>query len=288
MILVFGANGQLGTDIVEKLSRDNLDFLPITRDDIDIEKTEELRKFLKEKEYKFLINCTSYHKTEEVEENPAKAFTINAKVPKIMAVDANVKNAVFFHVSTDYVFGATQQNTPLNEESAPGPLNIYGSSKLMGENLIKINTSKYYILRVASLFGVAGASGKGGNFVEAIISKAKNKEDISVVDDQIMSPTSTDFIAKAIVFMVNKSIDFGIYNVVNKGEVSWHEFASEVMRILSYKNEINKISSSSLDLKAKRPFYSALSAKKIESLGLEVPTYQQSLKEYLKIKGHIK
>ena len=77
MILVFGANGQLGTDIVERLSRDNLDFLPITRDDIDIEKTEELKKFLKEKEYKYLINCTSYHKTEEVEENPAKAFSLS-------------------------------------------------------------------------------------------------------------------------------------------------------------------------------------------------------------------
>ncbi len=287
MILVFGANGQLGTDLVKKLSQDNLDFLPITRNDIDIEKTDELKKFLQEKEYKFLINCTSYHKTEEVEENPAKAFTINAKVPEIMAEDANMKNAVFFHVSTDYVFGADQQNTPLSEESAPGPLNIYGSSKLMGENLIKLNTSKYYILRVASLFGVAGASGKGGNFVEAIISKAKSNEDISVVDDQVMSPTHTDFIAKAIVFIMKKSIDFGIYNIVNKGEVSWHEFASEIMRSLPFKKEIKKISSSSLSLKAKRPLYSALSSKKIESSGLVVPTYQESLKEYLKIKGHI-
>lgn len=288
MILLFGANGQLGSDLAKKLLEDNKDFLPVTRDDIDIEKTEELKEFLKKKEYRFLINCTSYHKTEEVEENPKKAFTINAKVPEIMATDACSKNAVLLHVSTDYVFGNIKQRTPLSEESTPGPLNIYGSSKLMGENLIKAKTEHYYILRVASLFGVAGASGKGGNFVETIISKAKSNEDISVVDDQIMSPTSTDFIAKAIVFIINKSIDFGIYNIVNKGKVSWYEFASEIMKNLSLKNDIKKISSSNLSLNAKRPPFSALSSKKIELAGLTVPTYEESLIEYLKLKGHMK
>lgn len=288
MILVFGANGQLGTDLVKRLSQNNKDFLPITRDDIDIEKTEELKEFLNKKKYRFLINCTGYHKTEEVEENPAKAFTVNARVPEIMAEDASSKNAVFFHISTDYVFGAVKQNTLLSEESAPGPLNIYGSSKLMGENLIKSKINNYYILRVASLFGLSGTSDKGGNFVEAIISKAKKGEEIKVVDDQIMSPTYTDYIAEAIIFMMNKSVDFGIYNIVNKGKVSWYEFANEIMRNLHFKNEIKKISSSSINLKAKRPRFSALSSNKIERAGFKVPTYQESLKTYLKLKGYLK
>jgi len=287
MILVFGANGQLGTDLITKLLQTNIDFLPITRDDIDIEKTKELQDFLKERKYKFLINCTSYHKTDEVEENSKKAFKINAEVPKIMAADAKIKNAVLFHVSTDYVFGLNEQKKLLTEESAPGPLNVYGSSKLMGENLIKSITSNHYILRVASLFGIAGASGKGGNFVEAIISKAKKNEEIRVVDDQVMSPTSTDFIAEVILFMINNCSDFGTYNVVNKGEVSWYEFASEIMRNLNFKKKIEKISSSSLSLKAARPSYSALSTRKIESLGLEVPSYQDSLRKYLRSKGHM-
>lgn len=287
MILVLGANGQLGTDLINLLDKKNIKHVALTRSDVDIENLADLKSYLKSVNFDFLVNCTSYHKTDEVEDNPEKAFLINAKAPKIMADICSSKKSKLIHISTDYVFGGNFENSLLSELSCTSPLNIYGLSKLQGENFIKKSSNHHYIFRVASLFGEAGASGKGGNFVEAIYKKAKEEGKLSVVNDQIMSPTSTKFIAKVIYRFITNNFCGGIYNVVNKGEVSWFDFAKKICDISNIKVEATPISADTLNLKAMRPSYSALSTEKLESTGIDIPTYEEELRDYLISKGHI-
>lgn len=287
MICVLGSNGQLGTDLIKILVENNIQHLAVTREICDIEDLDSLQRYLSSQNYSYLINCTSYHKTDEVEENPIKAFKVNAMAPKIMAVVTSKKKSKLIHISTDYVFGGNQEHSPLSEDSATSPLNIYGLSKLQGENFIKKYLNSHYIFRVASLFGKAGASGKGGNFVESIYNKAKNDGKIQVVDDQIMSPTSTRFIAKVVYKFIQNNFAYGLYNVANKGEVSWFEFAKNICEQSKLNVDASPISADSLNLKALRPSYSALSTTKIEELGITVPTFQEELYDYLKSKNYI-
>ena len=288
MILVIGANGQLGTDLINLLDKKNIEHVALTRSDVDIENLADLTSYLKSVNFDFLVNCTSYHKTDEVEDNSEKAFLINAKAPKIMADMCSSKKSKLIHISTDYVFGGNFENSLLTELSCTSPLNIYGLSKLQGENFIKKSSNHHYIFRVASLFGQAGASGKGGNFVEAIYKKAKEEGKISVVNDQIMSPTSTKFIAKVIYKFITDNFSGGVYNVVNKGEVSWFDFAKKICEISNIEVEATPISADTLNLKAMRPSYSALSTEKLESTGIDIPTYEEELRNYLTSKGYIK
>lgn len=287
MILVLGANGQLGHDLSQRFSNKGVKFLQVTRSDVDIANLDALELFLDDKDFSVLVNCTSYHKTDEVEDNAPNAFLINSSAPMLMAQICQKKGAKMFHISTDYVFGGNEESKPLDENACTAPLNIYGSSKLQGESLVKKNCKDSYVFRVASLFGVAGASGKGGNFVEAIIRNAKEKGEIKVVDDQIMSPTSTNFIANVIAQFCEGNQQPGTYHVVNKGEVSWFEFAKKICQMCKIDVVATPIKADELNLKAKRPSYSALNPKKLLDNGVEVPTYEYELEKYLKLKGHL-
>lgn len=287
MILILGSNGQLGHDLSQKFSDKGIKHFKATRSDIDITNLDALESFLDEKDFSALVNCTSYHKTDEVEDNAPTAFLINSSAPMLMAKICQKKEAKMFHISTDYVFGGNEETKPLDETKCTAPLNIYGSSKLQGESLVKKNCENSYIFRVASLFGVAGASGKGGNFVEAIIKNAKEKGEIKVVDDQIMSPTSTNFIADVIAQFCEGNQQPGTYHVVNKGEVSWFEFAKKICQMCNIDVVATPIKADELNLKAKRPSYSALNPKKLSDNGVEVTTYEFELEKYLKLKGHL-
>ena len=287
MIYVLGANGQLGGDICDELDRYKIEYAPLTRNELDITSESDIELFFKNKDISSIINCTSYHKTEEVEENASKAFFVNCKIPKKLSQVCKKKGARLFHFSTDYVFGGNKTNEPINEATDPSPLNVYGMSKFIGEELA-LKYKNTYIFRVSSLFGVRGASGKGGNFVEAIIKNAKENGEISVVDDQIMSPTSTSFIAKVTCKFILNSYEPGIYHIANKGCVTWYEFAMEICKQCSIEVSGDKLKSSDLALKAKRPNYSVLSTDKLKSLDVLIPSYEVELKEYLIKKQHIK
>lgn len=286
MIILLGANGQLGSDIAKELKINKKSFKILNRNDLDLSNVESL-KILESFEFDYLINSTGYHKTDEVEDNADLAFLVNSFSVRELAKICEKKNATLIHFSTDYVFGGVQHSEPISEEGITSPLNIYGSSKLMGENLIRHELESHFICRVSSLFGEAGSSGKGGNFVEAIINKAKKNEKISVVGDQIMTPTSTKSIANYVINLINEDIQFGTYNLVNDGEMSWFDFASLILENLDFQNKIEEIQSKDLNLKALRPSYSALSTSKIKNIGLSVSSSRSALTEYLKRKGHI-
>ena len=229
-ILLLGKSGQLGSDIFDYLNTSEKvpEVTALTRDDIDVSDLETLRDKLSEFDYDVLINCTSIHKTDDIEANSSLAFTVNAHAVKVMAEASRTKRAKFYHISTDYVFGGEKYVEPITEFSPCSPINVYGSSKALGEQFAKITNDKTFIVRVASLFGVRGASGKGGNFIETMIRMFSERDNVTVVSDQIMSPTFTEDVAKAICKSIEYDIEPGIYHIVNSGSGSWYELAKYV------------------------------------------------------------
>src|ERR1700733_1479820 len=229
--VLLGPNGQLGTDIRSANDQrgEPIQIQSVGRAQIDLSNVNAAVSALRDLKFDILINCSSYHKTDEVEANAQQAFTINAHLVRRLSELAAEKHARFFHVSTDYVFGGQQHRLPLSEDAPKAPVNIYGASKAMGEDLALLNGGDTVVVRVASLFGVAGASGKGGNFVETMLRLAKEKGELRVVADQTMSPTSTADVADAVIDLVLAKAQSGIWHIVNSGTATWFEFAERII-----------------------------------------------------------
>ena len=286
--LLLGPNGQLGTDIRSANERrgEPIKILAIGRDQIDLGNIEAAISSLRELKFDTLINCSSYHKTDEVERNAQHAFAINAHLVKRLAELAAEKHASFLHVSTDYVFGGQPQRSPLSETAPKAPVNIYGASKAMGEDLALLANSDTRIVRVASLFGVAGASGKGGNFVETMLRLAREKGELRVVADQTMSPTSTLDVAEVMVDMVLDKAPPGIWHVVNSGASSWYEFAARIVADANVTARVLPIKTDQFPTLAARPRYSALDNTKVSKAIRAMRPWQDALNDYLVAKGY--
>jgi dTDP-4-dehydrorhamnose reductase len=288
-VLLLGANGQLGSDIVraQKAHFGGFEIIPIYRKELDVTEPAGIKKVLAGYQFDALINCTSYHKTDEVEKHASEAVAVNAHAPLHMAVACKAKGAIFVHISTDYVFDGGNSK-PYSETDAAAPLNVYGASKFLGENLVRREwAEKTLIARVASLFGVAGASGKGGNFVETMLRIAKEKGEVRVVNDTRMSPTSTADAARVILSLLEKHAAPGLYHVVNSGEATWFEFAREIIRRAGLAAQVVPITSSEFQTAAVRPSYSVLDNRKAGSLVGQIPEWEDALDRYLRHKGHV-
>jgi dTDP-4-dehydrorhamnose reductase len=289
-VLLLGANGQLGSDIVraQQTNFSSVEIIPLCRKDVDVTEPASIKKALASYEFDALINCTSYHKTDEVEKRASEAVAVNAHAPQHMAVACRAKGALFVHISTDYVFSGGNSK-PYAETDAPAPLNVYGASKFLGENLVRREwAEKSLIARVASLFGVAGASGKGGNFVETMLRIAKEKGEVRVVNDTRMSPTSTADIALVILSLLENHASPGLYHVVNSGEATWFEFAREIIRRAGLAAQVIPIRSGEFQTAAIRPSYSVLDNRKAGSIAGQIPDWEDALDRYLKEKGHLR
>ncbi|MDF2815665.1 MAG: dTDP-4-dehydrorhamnose reductase [Paenibacillus sp.] len=293
-IVLLGANGQLGTDLCRVFANEpDMDLVPLLRKDLDVANVGAIAPFLQELDtFDVLINCTSYHKTDECEDYAERAFTINSLAPWEMAKycasassrgSASGSPPLFIHFTTDYVFGG-RGSEPYTEDDATNPINVYGASKASGEQLIQAYGKRYYIFRVSSLFGVAGASGKGGNFVETMIRLAREGKAITVVNDQFMSPTHTLDIAKAVTSLIrNKTSEPGIYHCSGEGACSWYEFADEIFRRLGIQANLSPGSAGNLTTRAKRPSYSVLDNSKLNAIH-KMPHWKDALDEYIRIK----
>ncbi|RLF79499.1 dTDP-4-dehydrorhamnose reductase [Thermococci archaeon] len=276
-VAILGANGQLGSDLVKAFGENAI---PLTHKDLDVTDFESL-KILKELKPDVIINTAAYVRVDDAELYPEKAFQVNAIGALNVARIANEIGAINVYISTDYVFDGTKRE-PYTEEDVPNPLNVYGLSKYAGEIFTRNYSKKYYIIRVASLYGKAGASGKGGNFVEFMIQKAKKGEEIRVVDDMFMSPTYTKDVARMLKKFLELKPEFGLYHMVNEGYCSWYEFTNAIFEILGWDVEVKPIKSSELKRLAKRPQFSALKNEKLEKLGLKMRHWREALGEYLK------
>ena len=288
--ILLGPDGQLGTDIqaVNLSSGEPLSLIPVGRSKLDLSDINSASKFLLGLDFEYLINCSSYHKTDEVERNAQVAFTINAHLVQEIAEVCRKKAARLIHVSTDYVFGGLPRFEPLTEGDCKAPINVYGASKSMGEDLALLTGANVLILRVASLFGIAGASGKGGNFVETMIRVAKEKGALQVVFDQTMSPTATKDVAETIVKMIRMGVTSGIWHVVNSGAATWYEFAKQIIGRSGISASVTPIASSEFPTTAKRPAYSVLNNSKVCNAIGSIRPWQDALDEYLVAKGHRK
>jgi dTDP-4-dehydrorhamnose reductase len=282
-IAIIGSTGQLGQDLMKILQLDH-EVVGLTHQDVEVTDYNSVQT-LKEQEPSVIINTAAFHKTDQCEDEPLKTFSVNAVGPKNVAAVSKAINAANVFISTDYLFSGSK-NEPYTEEDVPDPINTYGISKLAGE-LFTEQTPKYYIFRVASLFGVAGASGKGGNFVETMITKAKRSEPISVVDDMWMSPTYTKDAAATIKKILELPLPFGTYHLTNQGQCTWFQFAKEIFRLTGLNPDLKRIETSQIQTKAKRPLFSALTSVKLPQYNLGMRSWKEALYSYLVEKGHL-
>ena len=288
--LLLGPNGQLGQDIISAHGdgAPSFDLVPLTREGLDVSDLEAIPRVLGDLDFDVLLNCTGYHKTDEVEDNAGLAVTVNAHAVEAMARVCAGCGARLVHVSTDYVFGGDRdRNDPLGESDPIEPVNVYGSSKALGETLARHAHDDVVILRVAGLFGLAGASGKGGNFVETMIRLAREKGALKVVSDQIMSPTATADIAQAVLGLLTRGAQPGVYHVVNSGTASWYEFACEIIAMTDIDAAISPCPSEEFPTRAARPRYSALDNSKARESLFDLPDWRDALHRYLMAKGHV-
>jgi len=284
-IAVIGATGQLGHDLVRVLSKDH-EVIGLSHADIEVTDLKSC-KILEKIKPDVIINTAAYHNVPACEENPEKAFLVNAIGARNVALIGKQIGATVIYISTDYVFDG-RKKAPYDEDDVPNPLNAYAISKLAGEFFTRY-APKHYIIRVASLFGVRGCRAKGGlNFVEVMIQKAKKGETIKVVNDVYMSPTYTFDAAKTIKLIIERNLPYGVYHVTNQGVVSWYEFAKAIFELLSWDVNLIPVTSSEFPSKVRRPKFSALISKKLPKYGIQMRHWKEALKDYLIEKGHLK
>jgi dTDP-4-dehydrorhamnose reductase len=282
-VVVIGSKGQLGTDLVKAMENRH-EAIGLTHSDIDVTSPESCLG-LKDFRPDAVINTAAFHRTDQCEDEPLRALTVNALGARNVAVASRAAGASSVYISTDYVFDGTA-SSPYSESDTPSPVNAYGISKLAGEFFSKQN-ERHYVVRVASLFGSAGASGKGGNFVETMISKARRNEPVSVIEDNWMSPTYTMDAAAAIIKVLELKVPFGIYHAANHGFCSWYQFTCEIFKQLGISAAVTPIKSAQFPSKAKRPAFSALADTNLELHGICMPRWEDALKNYLREKGYL-
>ncbi len=278
-ILITGANGQLGQSIAEmSKNHKQIECFFVTRNELDITNEDLVNHYFDDKSFDFVINCAAYTAVDKAEDDQENAFLVNAKATEFLAKISNAKNIPFIHVSTDYVFDGTE-SVPRLETDQTNPIGVYGQTKLDGENLALGNNPKTIILRTAWVY-----SRFGNNFVKTMLRLFNDKDSISVVADQIGSPTNAIDLANAILEILSKDeLVYGIYNYSNEGECSWFEFAQKIKEFSGSSIEINPVPTSAYPTKAKRPAYSLLDKSKIKEVyQLEIPAWEDSLKEELK------
>lgn len=286
-IAILGSNGQLGHDLVKVMTQANHQVIVLTRADVDASSDDITTALSKYREVDYLINCIATTNVDGCEDNVTMAFTINTAFSAKLAQFCTVNDITLIHISTDYVFDGNK-HTPYLESDTPNPLNIYGLSKYAAELAVSRYAKKYFILRVSSLFGIAGASGKGGNFVTTMLRLANEKESWTVINDQQTCPTHTLDIARAINALIEESvIEYGVYNCVSSTSCSWFEFTQEILRQSGFDvGKVKPVSYKDYKFKALRPQYGVMSVDKLSKY-YQMPDYKSALAEYLSMRKDI-
>ncbi|MFH6767353.1 dTDP-4-dehydrorhamnose reductase [Gaetbulibacter aquiaggeris] len=285
-ILVTGSLGQLGKclqDISNQYS--DFEYKYVDIDELDICDSKQILDFFHDFKPDFCINTAAYTAVDKAEEDTQKAFDVNANGAKNLAESCLEYNTVLIHISTDFVFDGAK-TTPYKESDFPNPISIYGASKWEGEKHIQSILPKHFIIRTSWLY-----SPYGSNFVKTMLRLAETRTELSVVNDQIGTPTNALDLAEAIMHMISKhilfeqrkqGIDFyGTYHFSNEGYCSWFDFAKKIFETNNIKINLKPIPTSNYPTPAKRPIYSVLDKTKITNIfGLEVKNWEESLKTH--------
>ncbi len=285
-VALIGANGQLGSDIASHFSQcDRYQLTALTRADIDIRKSDLVDQVLTSQKFDVVINSAAYVRVDDCEQEFETAFSVNAIGALNVARTCRDIGALCVYISTDYVFRGDRQS-PYTESDIADPISIYGTSKLTGEYLVKQTAPRSLILRISSVFGKAGASGKGGNFVETIIKKAKTGDPIKVVNDILMSPTYTYDAARLLDDLLQSGTE-GIIHGANVGQCSWYEFAVQALYLAGIDRLIEAIPAAAFPTKATRPMNSALISDRLNAIAtFKMRPWQEALAAYLVEKSY--
>ena len=286
-VLLTGADGQLGTDLCRVI--DKSDLVPLTQNDIEITDADAVGNICRRYKPDIIINTAAYVRVDDCEDECDMAFKVNALGARNLAVSAQELGAVLIHMGTDYVFGGEGpgRSAPYTEFDIPHPVNTYGRSKLAGEDYVRHLCNRYFIIRTSGLFGVAGSLGKGSNFVETILNRARKGDEIRVVDDQRFSPTYTlDLARKIAQLMITRY--FGTFHITNSNTCSWYEFTCRILELAGVSTKVTPVTTEQYPLKAKRPAFSVLDNYHLRLLGIDdMQSWQDALKDYLREKGSL-
>ena len=274
VILVTGASGQLGQAIQFIASNyADCEFIFASSQDLDITNQERVNNFFDTNKIDFCINAAAYTAVDKAESEIEKAEAINVAGPKNLAIACKKNKTKLIHISTDFVFDGSSSK-PYLETDITNPLSTYGKTKLDGEQAVIDNIDEYFIIRTSWVY-----SQFGNNFMKTMLRLALERDSLSIVSDQIGSPTNAIDLAKSLLSIVeSNSSKFGIYNFSNEGTASWYDFAVEIFRINNVVIDVNPIPTEAFPTPAKRPKYSLLDKSKIKNIfGIEIKTWKESL-----------
>ena len=276
-VLVTGAKGQLGRDLMNELERQGLEGIGVDVEEMDITDPEKCRSVIGRAGADAVIHCAAYTAVDAAEDQAELCRRINGEGTRNVAEACRDAGVKLMYISTDYVFDG-QGTRPWEPDDERAPLNVYGQTKYEGELAIEELLDRYYIIRIAWVFGAAGK-----NFIKTMLRLGKEKGAVSVVDDQVGSPTYTYDLARLLVDMVQTE-HYGRYHATNEGECSWYEFACEIFRQAGLKVQVTPVSSEAFAARAKRPANSRMSKEKLTEKGfVRLPDWQDALKRFLKV-----
>ena len=277
VVLVTGANGQLG-QAIQSIAKNylNLNFVFCNSTDLDISNKENCQAVFRKIKPDYCINAAAYTAVDKAESEQYKAELINVIGAKNLAETCNELDAKLIHISTDFVFDGSN-NIPYTENQIPNPRGVYGQTKLDGEREIQNVFQNYYIIRTSWVY-----SQFGNNFMKTMLRLASERTSLSVVNDQIGTPTNAVDLAEALVQIVINNNQYGIYNFSNEGQCSWYDFAKKIFEINNVNIDLKAIPTSEFPTPAERPKYSVLDKSKIKAtFGITIKTWEESLKSII-------
>ena len=282
-ILLIGKTGQLGGSILAEQTPHRI-YAP-DRSELDIESKESCERAIAEFRPDVVINTAAFHNVPQCEVEPHRAFAVNCQAVRDLAAICKKMDVRLITFSTDYVFGG-EQRTPYREDDRTGPLQMYGISRLAGE-LVALATASQHavVIRTCGLYGLSGATSKGGNFVDKRIADAQTNSELDMGCDQVVSPTYTGDLAQAVLKLIEHPQHVpGIYHLANEGECTWFEFTKAIYEIMNLDVKVRPVDRGGMSGEMRRPLYSALANTKARALGITLPHWRDALERYIREK----
>ena len=274
-ILVTGSTGQLGSDVVKELLKRGYSTLSPNRSELNLCSEDNIRNYILNSNCEAIVHCAAYTQVDKAEDEKDLCIKINATATKHIVKCAKILDIPMIYISTDYVFDGTKDGE-YTENDETNPINIYGESKLAGEKYVQEILDKYYIVRTSWVFNI-----NGKNFIETMLRLSKANNQLSIVNDQIGSPTYTKDLSRLLVDMLETS-KYGLYHATNEGYCSWYEFADTIFKLANINIDIKAINSNEYASRAKRPLNSKLSKDKLIEYGFKpLPHWEDALKDNL-------
>jgi len=274
-VLVTGYKGQLGYDVIKRLNKSDIDCLGVDIYDFDITNEKQTFDYIINYNPDVVVHCAAYTAVDKAEEDKEKCFNINVIGTRNITKACKQIDCKMVYISTDYIFDG-QGETLFEVDDVPNPINYYGETKYLGENEVTNLIKKYFIIRISWVFGI-----NGNNFIKTMLRLAETKNEISVVSDQIGSPTYTYDLAKLIVNIIQEE-KYGIYHATNEGYCSWYEFALEIFKQANIDIKVNPIKTEEYKTLAVRPKNSRLSKKSLDEEGYSrLPNWKDAIVDFL-------